>query len=381
MDTGHYNCRDYHISPHFAPPTITSDLRPHMDRHESFDELMHRSRSPASFKPKFPLLHLPLELRQHIYSYLIPRTQELRQSNPLGSHARNFSAVQRRSASGMALPRVVESARSSNSERDGSMSNVVWQRGNINMLMVCRQTQREYAEMMYGRNTFLLFVTYSGITFRFRWLLPSGLAPSRSYDFLDLLPDRYLRLVRKVMVHVDHVDSYTGMIKFNVSGSGLTHGIRKQVQRLVLALQPQRTSSIESQEDNHSEGYADEQRRLAKVVVRVSYGNAVIDSIKTIASQQRGKATPSDPRRMDSESTKGSDGTIDDVKDMLQPFGDLAGVREVRVMGAVFETFARALEERMRSTEARECTYKGSVSDAWGEKPTAPLCVYGNDMS
>ena len=65
---------------------------------------------------------------------------------------------------------------------------------------------------MYGTNNFLLFVTYGGISFRFRWLLPSGLAPSRSYNFVQLLPERYSNLIKRIVVHVDHIDSYTGKI-------------------------------------------------------------------------------------------------------------------------------------------------------------------------
>ncbi|QIW98535.1 hypothetical protein AMS68_004053 [Peltaster fructicola] len=364
MDTGHYNCRDYDVSPHFAPTTLISHNRaPPLYRHESYDELEQRSRSPASVMPKFPLLRLPLELRQHIYSFLIPHTQELKQSNPLGSHARNFSAVQKRSAKGMALPSVEETGRASRSAKDHSPPPVVWVRGCTSLLAVCRQIHDEVAAMIYGHSTFLLFVTYSGITFRFRWLLPSGLAPSRGYPFLELMPEKYLKLVRKVVIHVDHVDSYTGMIKFNISGRGLVDGLRKQVSRLVLALQPGHDAD-ESTEGIHTE-------TLAKVIIRISSSNAVLETIKTLPNTSNCQ-TPNETK----------DTTLKDVKEMLEPFGDLAGVRDVHITGTISDEFAHELETRMKSNEPRQRhsgrSDQGMIDRTLGEQ--VPLCVYGNDI-
>jgi hypothetical protein len=212
MDHGHYNCRDYYITPHFAPTTLISD-RYILDRHESFAQLEQRSRSPASQQPKFPLLRLPLELRQQIFRYVLPYTRDFKDSGLLNDHVRNFSAVKKREARGMIVPNAPPKPAFS-----GAASNVVWQRGNTKLLRVCKQLHRECAETIYGTNTFLLFVTYQDIKFRFRWLLPSGLAPSRSYDFLKLMPTRYLQFIKRVIIHIDHVDPYMGMIKY---GRGL----------------------------------------------------------------------------------------------------------------------------------------------------------------
>lgn len=321
MDTGHYNCRDYHISPHFAATALHG--RHSLPRHESFDELEQRSRSPASQKPKFPLLSLPLELRQQILRYLLPRTQDSANDNTLASHARNFSAVQKRAQRGLRLPNQPTGPAAAGT------SNVVWQRGNVSVLSVCRQLHDECAELVYGDNTFLLFVTFSGISFRFRWVLSSGLAPSRSYDFLELMPQRYLRLVKRCVLHVDHVDSYTGMIKFNVGGKGLTHGLRKQVQRLVDAL---KLPAFEGDE-NGTGG-----RRLAKLNIRVSNGNAVLDSIKSQIVRDR----------------EGSVRVSEDLEEMLEPFAELRGVREVGITGAVTNTFARKLERTMMSQKTAD---------------------------
>ncbi|KAK4548551.1 hypothetical protein LTR36_009461 [Oleoguttula mirabilis] len=384
-DTGHYNCRDYHISPHLAPTTLktTHDGRYQLPRHESFDELMHRSRSPASFKPKFPLLKLPLELRQEIFRYLLPRTKELLDKNPLASHARNFSAVQKRGAKGMELPAAASASNPASTsavkkrELKGMMlpaaapanhfvsgnvtSNIVWQRGNINLFSVCRQLHDECAELVYGSSTFLLFITFAGITFRFRWLIPNGLAPSSSKDFLELLPERYMRLVKRVVVHIDHVDSYTGMLKFNVGGKGLTHGLRRQVQRLVNALKPPPQQPGGNADCNNVE------RRLTKVTIRVSNGNAVLDAVKPDIIRQR----------------EGGIKVAGDLELMLEPLRQLYGVREVSISGAVMEDLARSLTTSMRSDQRPECDARHAtvdVDDAGIGAPLKGVCVYGNDL-
>lgn len=334
MDQGHYNCRDYYISPHFAPTTVAKTIHtrsPLLFRHESFDELEQRSRSPLKAS-RFPFLRLPLEIRQEIYSYLLPRTIEHTKPNPLAQHARNFSAVKKRSARGMIVPQ---------SEPGFSRAaHIVWQRGNIRLLSVCRQMHDECAELLYGNSTFLLFVTYLGISFRFNWLLLSGMAPQRKYDFLELLPAKYMALVKRVVVNVDHVDSYTGMIKFNVSGKGLTHGLRKQVQRLVNVLRPA-AFAVPEVADEDDEGWSEirskRDRRLAKVHIRVSNGNAVLDQIKSEVVRKR----------------EGGIRVNEDLEEMLEPFGELRGVREVEITGAVTDTFAESLRKTMMDTTTR----------------------------
>jgi hypothetical protein len=301
-------------------------------------------------KSPFPLLKLPLELRQQIFSYLLPRTVDHSDPNPLASHARNFSAVQKRGLKGMALP-----------QKDAprpTAAHVVWRRGNIQLLSVCRQLHDECAGLLYGNNIFLLFITFSGISFRFNWLLPSGLAPSRRFDFLELLPKQYMALIKKVVVNVDHVDSYLGMIKYNVSGKGLTYGLQKQVQRLIDALRP---PSLD-----HEPGA---RRCLYKVHVRISNGNAVIDQIKSEAGRQKDGQTK----------------VAQDLEEMLAPFGDLHGVRDVAITGAVSKTFARILRERMMSDSGLDDVSR--ISKALTEfdlppslYPNPHLCVYGNDI-
>lgn len=195
----------------------------------------------------------------------------------------------------------------------------------------------------------MLFVTFERITFRFRWLSLNGLAPSRSFDFLELLPERYMQRIKRIVVHVDHVDSYTGMIKFNVGGKGLTHGLRIQVQRLVNALKP---------------ADSDHERRLSKISIRISNGNAVLDTIKSDDVRKR-------------EGIK----VAEDIKDMLEPFKQLYDVREASVSGAITDELAQELEDRMRSKERPAQNAKNVIFDDHGlGAPVDGVCVYGNDM-
>lgn len=259
----------------------------------------------------------------------------------------------------MALP---ESARDSTPPQN-LPSNVVWVRGSTELLRVCSQLHRECAEMLYGQNTFLLFVTYNYITFRFRWLLPSGLAPSRSYNLLELMPQRYLSLIRRVIIHVDHVDSYTGMIKFNVSGKGLTHGIRKQVQKLVLALQPL--------EEQHTDLLAGRQP-LSRVMIRVSNSNVVLENINS-------RRDSSKDCSQKSRDASVADRCKEDVEEMLAPFGELASVGNATVIGVVSYEFASQLEQRMMSDEPRErhdCCCEESMAEQTFELAVRRLCEH-----
>ncbi|WPG97271.1 Hypothetical protein R9X50_00004500 [Acrodontium crateriforme] len=364
MDTGHFNCRDYVIAPletPAAPSTVAteSNLRPTLwtgGRHESFAELEHRSRSPASMKPKFPLLKLPLELRQTIFSYLLPHTEELSETtNPLTSHIRAFSAVQKRM--GKEMP---ASPNPSNPKTvfKINVTNVVWKRGCTALMAVCRQLHDECADSIYGDNVFTFLVTYEAITFRYRFSVPSGLART-TWKNLTELPLKYRTLIKRVVVHIDHVDSYTGMVKFNMSGSGLTHGMRQQAQRLVTALRP---SLAPNQLDSI-------QHSLAKISIRVTNGNFVnaIRDRSAAGRNNRGSASGCLP--------------AEELDEMLYPFGQFWGVREVSVKGDVTEQFARDLEERMSSPNPETSDARWVLVETEDDKAArVMLCVYGNDI-
>ncbi|KAF2716287.1 hypothetical protein K431DRAFT_206131, partial [Polychaeton citri CBS 116435] len=174
-------------------------------------------------------LELPLELRQQILRYLLPYTKEL-SSTPFSQYLSKYRAAQEQGRSCLNM--------FTGFEGRGLVrrSTVVWQKANVSVMSVCRQLHDECADILYGENTFLLLVDYSGVIFKFRWLSAAGLTPHSTFNFFTDIPRKYMIRLKRAIVYVDHVDSYTGMTKFNVGGPGLTHGLRTQVQRLVDAL-------------------------------------------------------------------------------------------------------------------------------------------------
>lgn len=143
----------------------------------------------------------------------------------------------------------------------------------------------------------------------------------------------------------------------NVSGQGLTHGLRRQVQRLVNAL---RSNGTESQENC---------RQLSCVKIRVQNGDNFLEARKSNIVRQRDGSLKSD----------------DDVADMLEPFSDLYGVGSVSVIGAVPEDFAQALTELMMDKSRGDTVKKiepveDEVLTGASIKGGVQLCVYGNDL-
>lgn len=162
-----------------------------------------------------PLLSLPLELRQKVYSYLLPYT--------------NFNA------------------------RSYSGGRTVWTPGTLTLLSVCKQLYDECAAVMYGENIFEVCVGYDSIEFVQLRRLKSGVMPSSTPPFMDFFNKWCVKRMRCIVVNVKYVDDYTGestsgvqpmdnvgvdasigMIKHNVRlTSALMYGISKQVEKLV----------------------------------------------------------------------------------------------------------------------------------------------------
>lgn len=113
-------------------------------------------------------------------------------------------------------------------------NDIVWRRGCTRLLAVNHQVHDECVDMMYGENTFVIHVAFDRIQFRYQWLVPStNLKPKGTKDFLDHFSQRNLLKIKNYIVNVEHVDDYTGMIKHNCGGRGLTAGVYDQVQTLV----------------------------------------------------------------------------------------------------------------------------------------------------
>jgi hypothetical protein len=316
-DTGHHNCRDYY---HPLPvPATTHTLPKALTMTQTTAQILqlHASqKSPLNHKPNkpsFPFLRLPFELRRKIYFYLLPYTETKASAGSLVSTTGTSSAAS--SAHKIHLASLPSAKYTANT--------TLWHRGNTALLAVCKQLHAECATLLYGENVFVLWVSYDTIQFRFRWVLASGLAPSRAFDFLQLIKGRYLRLVRKVVVTVDVVDEYTGMIKFNVGGSGLVYGLKLQVAKLVKALKK-----------------AEREEGLGRLTVRLQNGS---DGVAE--GEKRGVGRAREKER-----------SIDEVQGVLEPLKKLAGLREVILYGAITDAYKQGLKDSMMATSGNQAS-------------------------
>ena len=121
--------------------------------------------------PQRHFLKLPVEIRRHIYEYLLPTTVALR------------------SQAGVAY---------------------VWLQGNTAFLATCQQVYSEGTELFCRNAVFVVEVGYDTVIFRYRRLLDSGLLPQATPPFLEVFGPATLRRIRNVAISVNHVDSYTG---------------------------------------------------------------------------------------------------------------------------------------------------------------------------
>jgi hypothetical protein len=137
---------------------------------------------------------------------------------------------------------------------------VVWLRGQTALLQVSHQVHEECADLLYGSNAFEIDIKYDSIKFRYAWLIPSGLRPKVLYDFPSFLSRRNIQRIRNYVLNIEHVDSYTGRIKYNIGGAGLTAGVMDQVGKFVNEVR--------------------ERKEFGRVVVRLSEGNQVLSEIR-----------------------------------------------------------------------------------------------------
>lgn len=154
--------------------------------------------------------------------------------------------------------------------------------------------------------------------------MPNGLTPNKTFDFLADIPTKYLRLIKRLIVTVDHVDSYTGQIKFNVGGKGLTHGLRNQVARLVDAL---RMAALAQGHDKEIQD-PDDLQGLRWLTLKLLNGNDHLDAEKGSMVRAR------------EQSIRG----IEEVQTVLEPLMKLKSLVRLGVSGAVTEEFVKLLE-------------------------------------
>ena len=138
-----------------------------------------------------PLLALPLELRQQIYMYTLPRTY------------------------------------------DDQSEGVLWQRGSTNLLAINSQIHDETSRFIYSTNTFLIDVLYDCTILDFKWPSRNGLFRRGWLAFPEQLGDRYVALLRKVQVSIRVIDQQTRVMQFR---TGFIDGLRDQVKFLCQGL-------------------------------------------------------------------------------------------------------------------------------------------------
>ncbi|KAI8940837.1 hypothetical protein NX059_002098 [Plenodomus lindquistii] len=271
-----------------------------------------------NLKDRVTLLTLPFELRSLIYTHLLPHTLSIpvRQQRAHGSAApppsSSYHLTYVRSTPGSSEGKwhMLKADRETGHD-------VVWRRGCTSILAVNRQVHEETAAMLYGDNTFVVDVAFDSINFRYRWRTCNGLTPSRTYAFLEHFSQRNLLRVRRYVVNVEHVDDYTGMIKYNCGGRGLAAGLKAKVAELARLL------------SDAKEIYRLQVHMIDGAISRQIFPGGRIHRVQDVSNFQQAQA-------------------------VLEPFKMLHGVRKAQVSG-VSDEYAKALEESMSTQRGTTC--------------------------
>lgn len=206
------------------------------------------------------------------------------------------------------------------------LRSIVWKPGETAVLRTSSQVHDECAEVLYGSNTFVFDVAYGRIDFRKRRLIPkNGLTVEKLHRFpLAFLEQAaYVSRLRHVVININHVDSYLGMINHNCQNTeALTAGVRAQVSRLVTVL---RRTGL-----------------LTRVYVRLTVGSSMMDEIRKVRGNTRV------PHRV----LAGRN--VAEMQTALEPLKELNNVKLPTVEGAVTPEYGCLLEDCMRGVVPRE---------------------------
>ncbi|KAF1971812.1 hypothetical protein BU23DRAFT_173297 [Bimuria novae-zelandiae CBS 107.79] len=267
-----------------------------------------------SAESKPPFLRLPLELRQSIYKYVLPRTESFDprfqrgdgEAKPQSEYNLTFVRETYDSDGVWKMQKTLP-----RSDREVG-NEIVWRLGCTSLLSTCHQIHDECVNLIYGTDIFVIDVSFDTIKFRQRWRTANNLTPGRSYAFLDHFSQRNLMKIKNYIVNVEHVDDYTGEIKYNCGGRGLTAGIRGRVQELVdlLVLVP----NLHRLHVHLIDG----------AISRVRFPSGRLHRVQDVQNYTTSQT-------------------------VLDPFKRLHGVRKAQVTGAN-ETYAEALETSMAET-------------------------------
>lgn len=123
--------------------------------------------------------------------------------------------------------------------------------------------------------------------------------------------------MKNYVVNVEHCDDYTGRIKYNMGGAGLTAGVRSQV-----------LSFVNEVKEGGSFG---------RVVVRLSYGNRILSDIRRVKVHcvERGRDSAA-------------------AQTVLSPFRFMKGVRRAEICGSVTPEYAAETEQAMTGEKVKE---------------------------
>lgn len=124
------------------------------------------------------------------------------------------------------------------------------------------------------------------------------------------------------MVTVDVVDEYTGMIKYNVGGSGLVYGLKLQVRKLVRAVK----------EAEGDEG-------LRRLTVRLQNGN---DGVPEGEKRGTGKTPEREVR------------SSEEAQEVLEPLRQFKGLRELVLCGAITDAYKEELKMSMMADSEKD---------------------------
>lgn len=273
-----------------------------------------RSSDDVQCVKKATFLTLPKELRWSIYAYILPHTESFDvrfqrgdgEAKPPSEYNLTFVRESEESNGVWKMQKTLP-----RSDREVG-NEIVWRLGCISLLSACHEIHDECVDMIYGDNIFVIDVSFDTIKFRQRWRTANNLTPGRSYTFLDHFSQRNLMKIKNYVVNVEHVDDYTGMIKFNCGGRGLTAGIRAKVQELVdlLAIVP----NLHRLHVHLIDG----------AISRVRFPSGRVHRVQDVQNFSTSQT-------------------------VLDPFKDLRRVRKARVTG-VSEAYAKLLEETMADT-------------------------------
>jgi len=266
-----------------------------------------------------PFLRLPLELRRQIYQYVLPQTCTLdprfQRGNGEPPERSEYSLTLVRQASSVGVWNEVWKKQKTLPKSDREVGNeVVWHLGCTSLLTTCHQVHDECVDLIYGANVFVIDVTFNTINFRQRWRTASNLTPGRTYAFLDHFSQRNLLKIKNYVINIDYVDDYTGTIKFNCGGRGLTDGIRNKVQELVDLL-----GSVTSLHRVHI-------HLIDGAISRMRFPSGRVHRVQDVQNFATSQT-------------------------VLEPFKGLGGVRKARVTGTSVE-YAELLERTMTRTRS-----------------------------